>query len=150
MKIFEFLKNAGASVFGGILPDKDKDGVEASKKLNEHLGKSGIPNRGIQVEYDPKGEVRVTGKAPTQAEKEKILLAVGNVKGVDRVVDHITVEAAEPEARFYTVKSGDTLGKIAKEMYGDSGDYPKIFEANKPLLSDPDKIYPGQMLRIPA
>ena len=48
------------------------------------------------------------------------------------------------------VKPGDTLSKIAKEEYGDANTYMKIFEANKPMLSNPDKIYPGQMLRIPA
>ena len=50
---------------------------------------------------------------------------------------------------MYEVKSGDTLSKIAREFYGDAMKYPAIFEANKPLLSDPDKIYPGQVLRIP-
>jgi len=55
----------------------------------------------------------------------------------------------QPSSRFYTVKSGDTLGKIAKEFYGNAGKYPVIFEANKPMLKDPDRIYPGQVLRIP-
>ena len=55
----------------------------------------------------------------------------------------------EAASRFYTVQSGDTLSKIAREFYGDAGKYPRIFEANKPMLKDPDKIYPGQMLRIP-
>lgn len=53
-------------------------------------------------------------------------------------------------SKTYTVKSGDTLSKISKEVYGDSGDYNKIFEANQPMLKDADKIYPGQVLRIPA
>ena len=74
---------------------------------------------------------------------------MGNVQYVAHVVDHIAVSAPEPESRMYTVKSGDTLSKIAKEMYGDANQYNKIFEANKPLLSDPNKIYPGQVLRIP-
>ena len=56
----------------------------------------------------------------------------------------------EAESQFYTVKKGDTLSRIAKEMYGDASKYPVIFEANKPMLKDPDKIYPGQVLRIPA
>jgi nucleoid-associated protein YgaU len=50
---------------------------------------------------------------------------------------------------MYTVKSGDTLSAIAKEQYGDAMKYPQIFEANKPMLENPDKIYPGQVLRIP-
>jgi len=48
------------------------------------------------------------------------------------------------------VVKGDTLSAIAKEMYGSANKYPVIFEANKPMLTDPDKIYPGQVLRIPA
>ena len=55
----------------------------------------------------------------------------------------------EPESQFYTVKKGDTLSKIAKEFYGEASKYPQIFAANKPMLKHPDKIYPGQMLRIP-
>lgn len=144
MSIFDFFKNAGASVLGAI------PGADAAKKLAEHVSKSGVGSDSkIQVEYDPSGEVKVSGTATTQAEKEKILLALGNVKGVGKVTESISVESAEPAARFYTVQSGDTLGKIAKEFYGKAGEYVKIFEANKPLLSDPDKIYPGQTLRIP-
>ncbi len=58
-------------------------------------------------------------------------------------------EKKEPEAKYYTVVKGDTLSKIAKASYGDAMKYPVIFEANKPMLKDPDKIYPGQVLRIP-
>lgn len=175
MKIFEFLKNAGASVFGAAIPDR----AAASKQLNEHLARSGVvTGTGVHAEYQEDGSVKVLGTVGSQAEKEKILLAIGNVKGVEKVLDGIQVkrsaapaasapapaatpaaaggpkiveiEPEEPESRFYTVKSGDTLGKIAKEHYGNASEYPKIFEANKPLLSDPDKIYPGQVLRIPA
>lgn len=143
MSAFEFLKSAGAAILGAV------PGADAAKKLVDHVAKTGLPNGNIQVEYDPAGDVKVTGTAASQAEKEKILLALGNVKGVSKVTDQIKVENPEPAARTYTVQSGDTLGKIAKEMYGKSSEYPKIFEANKPMLSDPDKIYPGQVLRIP-
>jgi nucleoid-associated protein YgaU len=79
------------------------------------------------------------------------VLACGNVAGVEKVNDELTVaQGAAETPRFYTVKSGDTLSKIAKEMYGNANDYMKIFEANKPMLKDPDKIYPGQTLRVPA
>ena len=79
------------------------------------------------------------------------MLCCGNVAAVAKVNDMLTVAtAAEPESKYHTVKSGDTLSKIAKEAYGDANAYMKIFEANKPMLSDPNKIYPGQMLRIPA
>ena len=80
----------------------------------------------------------------------KVILALGNVQGVASVDDRVSVIAApEPEADLYEVKSGDSLSKISKHFYGDPMRYNEIFEANKPLLSHPDKIYPGQMLRIP-
>jgi nucleoid-associated protein YgaU len=79
-----------------------------------------------------------------------VILAAGNVYGVAAVQDMMTVDLSQPEAKFYTVVKGDTLSKIAKEFYGNANAYMKIFEANKPMLSHPDKIYPGQNLRIPA
>ena len=91
----------------------------------------------------------VRGKVPDQATREKIILVVGNTAGVAAVEDGLEVVAPEPEATFYTVKSGDNLSKISKAMYGDPNKYNVIFEANKPMLSHPDKIYPGQVLRIP-
>jgi len=81
---------------------------------------------------------------------EKIVLCCGNVSSVDHVDDNLTVVAPAAEARYYTVKSGDNLSRISKEMYGNPNRYTDIFEVNKPMLTNPDKIYPGQMLRIPA
>jgi nucleoid-associated protein YgaU len=108
---------------------------------------------GLEVErlnIDVKGDTAtVHGKVASQREKEKVVLAVGNTEGIAKVDDRLEVVKKEPEAKFYTVKSGDSLSKIAKEFYGDPMKYPSIFEANKPLLSDPNKIYPGQVLRIP-
>jgi nucleoid-associated protein YgaU len=92
----------------------------------------------------------ISGKAYDQSTREKIILVVGNVDGIAKVDDNMTVENKEPEAVFHTVERGDTLGKIAQEHYGSANKYPEIFEANKPMLTDPDKIYPGQVLRIPA
>ena len=87
---------------------------------------------------------------PDQATHEKIVLCCGNVHSVEHVDDRITVDAPADEAQYYTVQSGDTLSKISKDMYGDANRYNEIFEANRPMLSSPDKIYPGQMLRVPA
>jgi nucleoid-associated protein YgaU len=84
-----------------------------------------------------------------QADREKAVLVVGNTKGIAQVDDQITVETPAPEATYYTVQRGDTLSKIAREHYHDASKYPVIFEANRPMLKDPDKIYPGQKLRIP-
>ena len=92
----------------------------------------------------------VTGEVATQEEKEKIILAAGNIEGVASVEDHITVTGPVVAAsRFVVVKKGDTLSAISLTVYGDANKYQKIFEANKPLLKDPNKIYPGQTLRIP-
>ncbi len=82
--------------------------------------------------------------------REKVVLVLGNTAGIAQVDDRLEVERKEPEAQFYTVKSGDTLSKIAKQYYGNANKYPTIFEANRPMLQNPDKIYPGQVLRIPA
>ncbi len=100
----------------------------------------------------------MSGNAPSQEQREKIVLAMGNVHGVSKVEDNITVAEAGSsassgssagESKFYTVQSGDTLSKVSKEFYGDPNRYNAIFEANKPMLEHPDKIYPGQVLRIP-
>jgi nucleoid-associated protein YgaU len=90
------------------------------------------------------------GEVAKQEDGEKISLAVGNVEGVSSVDNRLEVAVPEPEAQFYTVVSGDSLSKIAKQFYGNANKYPVIFEANKPMLNHPDKIYPGQVLRIPA
>lgn len=90
------------------------------------------------------------GVAADQATKEKIVLCCGNVHSVAKVDDQLTVaQGSAPSAAFYEVKSGDTLSKIAKAEYGDANSYEKIFEANRPMLTNPSKIYPGQTLRIP-
>lgn len=105
---------------------------------------------GLKVSYNGDTDtVTLSGTAKTQADRERARLAAGNVQHVETVIDNIEVETPAAESRFYTVKSGDTLSKIAKEMYGNANDYMKIFDANKPMLSDPNKIYVGQVLRIP-
>ena len=94
--------------------------------------------------------VTVYGQAETQVAKELVVLTVGNNVDIGSVDDRMSVVEPEPvEATFYEVKSGDSLSKIAKAQYGDANKYNAIFEANKPMLKDPNLIYPGQMLRIP-
>jgi len=93
--------------------------------------------------------VTVSGLAADQATKEKEVLCYGNVERVAHVNDMMTVATPADESKYYTVVKGDTLSKIAKEFYGNANKYPQIFEANKPMLTHPDKIYPGQLLRIP-
>ena len=72
------------------------------------------------------------------------------MEGVAKVDDKMTVENPQPKSNYDTVVSGDILSKISKEHYDDANKYPVIFEANQPMLKSPDKIYPGQVLRIPA
>lgn len=162
MGIFSFIKDAGKKIFGidkertqgagktdQIENDERKENIKAAKKLETtvHDLNLKIENLKIVIENDM---AVVSGKALNQSTREKIILVVGNSEGISQVDDRMDVENAEPEAVFHTVERGDTLSKISKEHYGDPNQYPLIFEANKPMLKDPDKIYPGQVLRIPA
>jgi nucleoid-associated protein YgaU len=140
MGLYSFIKDAGKALFGGEAKAAEPDKLKAEV---ESVGAGGVE---VSVEGD---KVVLRGKAATQAEREKAILAAGNVEGVATVEDAIEVAAQEPESTFHTVEKGDSLWKIAEKAYGDGSKYMAIFEANKPMLSDPDKIYPGQMLRIP-
>jgi len=145
MSLLSFVKEAGEKLLDLLTPGN----ANASEQLKEHISKVGLGNPNVQatVEGD---KVTVTGEVGSQEEKEKILLAVGNIAGVGSVDDQITVTGpVVKEARFVVVKKGDTLSAISLTMYGSANQYNKIFEANKPMLSHPDKIYPGQTLRIP-
>ncbi|MBS0465597.1 MAG: peptidoglycan-binding protein LysM [Proteobacteria bacterium] len=155
MGLFSFIKEAGEKLFGG----KDAHAASPSADLNAQAGQAiatyiGTQNLGVsdlQVAFDgAAGKVTVAGVAPTQAAKEKVTLCCGNVAGVTDVDNQMSVTNPEPEAQYHDVVRGDTLSAIAKKFYGDANKYPAIFEANKPMLSHPDKIYPGQKLRIPA
>jgi nucleoid-associated protein YgaU len=148
MGLIDFVLGAGDKIFG----PKESD-QERSAKLENQVRRMGLPVEMLRI--DVKGEqATVSGKVSTQADREKIVLTVGNTNGISKVDDRLELvakkeEKKEPEAKYYTVVKGDTLSKIAKTSYGDAMKYPVIFEANKPMLKDPDKIYPGQVLRIP-
>lgn len=158
MGIFDFVKDAGQKVFRrGEEEETAQAEAEADEKLGElrrgneilrFVRDMGLPVEDVRVAFDD-GVATVSGKAESTKVKENIILAVGNIEGVARVDDRMTVEKTEPESTFYTVEKGDTLSKIAKEHYGDAMRYKEIFEANRPMLKDPDRIYPGQVLRIP-
>ncbi len=144
MGIFDFLKDSGE--------DLEQQEREMEKGKSEALTRQvqilGLKVEDLVVDFDD-GVATVSGKTPSQEEREKVVLVLGNTMGVARVDDQLVVEVAEPEATLYTVKGGDSLSKIAKAHYGDAMKYTVIFEANKPMLKDPDKIYPGQVLRLP-
>ncbi|MDQ3288021.1 MAG: peptidoglycan-binding protein LysM [Pseudomonadota bacterium] len=163
MGILDFVKDAGAKIFR-----KDEDRADANKPLGAHLRDHGIDPSTIQFRFSG-DTVVMEGMVPDQDTREKAVLIVGNVEGVGRVDDRLRVDKPRADfsgvtstststahgngnwsSRTYTVESGDTLSGISKKVYGDASKYPTIFEANKPMLKDPDKIYPGQVLRIPS
>ncbi|MBD9587489.1 peptidoglycan-binding protein LysM [Pseudomonas hormoni] len=145
MSIFSFVKEAGEKLIDLLTPGN----ANASEQLKEHISKVGLGNPNVQATVDG-DKVTVTGEVASQEEKEKILLAVGNIAGVGSVDDQITVTGPVVKAAtFVTVVKGDTLSAISLRVYGDANKYQKIFEANKPMLKDVNKIYPGQSLRIP-
>jgi nucleoid-associated protein YgaU len=164
MGLISFLKEAGEKLFPSAeaksapaspaapAPDIGALNDKAAKAIETYIASQGLKAESLDVDYDGATQtVTVSGIAPDQATKEKIVLCCGNVAAVAKVNDLLTVaQVTEPESTYRAVKAGDTLSKIAKEEYGDANAYMKIYEANTPMLKHPDKIYPGQLLRIPA
>ena len=169
MGIVSFFKEAGQKLFGSKEAEEAAQAVpaapdpavaqarsaelnaRAAQAIETYIASQQLTAEGLQVEFDGStSNVTVSGQAADQATKEKIVLCCGNVQGVNQVNDLLTVAAPADESRYYTVVKGDTLSAIAKAQYGNANAYMKIFEANKPMLGHPDKIYPGQLLRIPA
>jgi nucleoid-associated protein YgaU len=169
MGLMSFIKDAGEKLFGSHNPEKaaaeaataadpaaaqaklEAANAGAAAAIEKYIGAQGLNVDGLQVAFDGTTcEATVSGCANDQATKEKVLLCCGNVAGVNGVNDLMTVNEPADESRWHTVVRGDTLSGIAKAEYGNANAYMKIFEANKPMLSHPDKIYPGQTLRIPA
>ncbi|HNP36655.1 MAG TPA: peptidoglycan-binding protein LysM [Woeseiaceae bacterium] len=149
MGLFDFVKDAGAQLFN--------TDAEAARNIKQHLEvkTSGIKN--IDVKFDD-GVATISGDCINQATRDSAVLMVGNIKGVKKVVaDKLTVPApaakAPPELEekieYYTIAKGDTLSAVAKRYYGNASQYVRIFEANKDIIENPDKIFPGQKIRIP-
>ena len=143
MGLWSFVKDAGASLFGSKAEASELEPEAILKKEVENLG---LDTTGLDIKVEG-DKVKVSGQAATPAMQEKVILAVGNVAGVAEVEAEDHKDAKEPV--FYTVKKGDTLSAISQKTLGKASRYNEIFEANKPMLKHPDKIYPGQMLRIP-
>lgn len=149
MGLFSFIKEKGAKIFGKeeAAPVEEKKTLQAQALL-DYVKQLGLPYNRLKLSVTD-DDVKLEGEVAAQEDAEKIVLAIGNVEGVDQVDNLMTVATPAPQAKFYTVQSGDTLSKVSKEFYGDANKYNTIFEANKPMLTHPDKIYPGQVLRIP-
>jgi len=176
MGLFDFVKGAGEKLFGSDDPPEEAakadpakpayDPAFTSNQLKRKVEKLGLPIQELAVDFR-EGVAAIEGRVPSREVAEKAVLQVGNTTIVERVEDRLLVDAPAPPpveeaavetappapepppAVFYTVKRGDTLSKISKSHYGTWKRYPEIFEANKPMLADPDLIYPGQVLRIP-
>jgi len=162
MGLFSFLKNAGSGILKSSAAKNEakNKSAEAARERQEGLLEGilfsaglNIKNIDVEIENDT---VMVFGEAASNADREKAILILGNMDGVSSIDDRISVVTAAPEveaapeAQMYTVQSGDSLSKIAKHFYGDPMKYNLIFEANQPMLKDPNLIYPGQVLRIPG
>jgi nucleoid-associated protein YgaU len=158
MGLVAFIKEAGAFLFGHSAGNPAP--VSAASQLTvdvlqKQAAAVGVAVDNLAIELKD-GTATVHGSVVNQADREKLILAIGNTPGVAQVDDLLVVNApsaaqgsGQPAATLYTVKRGDTLSAIAKTYYKDASKYPRIFEANKPMLGDPNKIYPGQVLRIP-
>jgi len=146
MGLFDFVKDVGRQIF-------DTD-AEAADNIKQHLEikTTGLSN--LDVQFDD-GTVTICGDCKNQAVRDQAILIAGNIQGVEKVIaDDLKAPEPKPEepeekAEIYEIVSGDTLGAIAKRYYGNASKYMKIFEANKDIISDPNKIYPGQKIRIP-
>jgi len=141
MGLFDFVKDIGQKVFTA------ED--EASEKVKDYLEAEnpGVQNLGVNVQD---GVVTMSGVADSADALEKAVLMAGNIQGISEVrVDDLTAPEATEKVEYYVIKSGDTLSGIAAKYYGKGSLYPRIFEANREIIKNPDLIYPGQKIRIP-
>lgn len=141
MGLFDYVSNMGKKLFG-----KDDD---AQENIQAHIEENNPGIDDMQVSYND-GVVSLSGTAQSAEAMEKAVLMAGNVQGVEQVnIDGMTVPEETINVEYYVIQSGDTLSALAKKYYGNAMDYPRIFEANKEVIIDPDKIYVGQKIRIP-
>ena len=141
MGLFDFASDMGKKLFGS--------NDDPAEKIKESIEENNPGITDLGVAFDD-GAVDLSGKADSAEAVEKAVLLAGNVKGVTDVkIDNMDAPAPAPDVEYYTIVSGDSLSKIAKNVYGNAMDYPKLFDANKEVIKDPDLIYPGQKIRIP-
>lgn len=143
MGLFDFVADIGRKLF-----NKEED---ASKAVAEHLAEDnpGIENLSVTVEN---GVAKISGTAATAEAIEKAVLMAGNVEGIANVnIDGVVIQSGElaGDDEFYVIVKGDTLWKIAEQAYGNGAKYKAIVDANKEVIKDENKIFPGQKIRIP-
>ncbi len=140
--MFEFIKDIGEKLFSSY--------EEAAQKIKSHIQSDNPGVENVDVEVNEEGNLTLKGEAKDQAALEKAALMAGNVQGVSKV-DVSGVKVQEPKkqkVQIYEIQKDDTLWAIAQKFYGNGNMYKKIFEDNKEVIKDPDKIYPGQKIRI--
>ena len=141
MGLFDFVRSVGNKIF-----NRDE---EAAEKIQQHIEADNPGIKDMKVAFND-GVVSITGAADSPEAMEKAVLMAGNIKGVGEVkADAVKVPETGSKSEYYVIESGDTLSKLAKKYYGNAMDYPKIFEANREVIKDPDKIFVGQKIRIP-
>ncbi|WP_035791293.1 peptidoglycan-binding protein LysM [Kitasatospora mediocidica] len=157
MGLIDFVPSAGvkdpgvtAALAAASTPNTADLEQKAADSIRNDVTANGLTADGLDIAFDAAtATVTVQGEAPDQVTKEKILLVCGNIKGVTGVNDEMSVTAPSDPSQLYTVTAGDNLAKIAAQYYGNANDYPKIVDANQPMIVNADRIYPGQLLRIP-
>jgi nucleoid-associated protein YgaU len=143
MGLFDFALDMGKKLFG------NED--DPAEKIKEAIEEVSLDIEDLSVDFED-GKVALSGKAASVEAMEKAVLIAGNVQGVSEVSAEgmeTPPQPQEPKVEYYVIVKGDTLSGIAKRFLGNAMDYPKIFEANREVIKDPDLIYPGQKIRIP-
>lgn len=141
MGLLDFAVNMGRKLFS--------DDDEAAEKIKEHIEAENPGMKDVQVTFKD-GVVELGGSSDNAEAVEKAVLMAGNVKGVGEVkIDNVAAPAPAENVEYYVIQSGDTLSKLAQKYYGKAMDYPRIFEANREVIKDPDLIFVGQKIRIP-
>lgn len=144
MGLFDFAADIGRKLF-----NKEE---EASKAVTDHLAEDnpGVENVSVTVEN---GVAKISGAASSAIAIEKAVLMAGNIAGINNVnIDDVVITSGETLAgddEFYVIQKGDTLWKVAEKAYGNGAKYTAIVEANREVIKDADKIFPGQKIRIP-
>ena len=163
MGLFSFIRDAGKKIFGSKEEEQKKNPAATEEQIHQqqmqairqHVMSYGINIKNLDVRYTGLGEIAITGEAATMADYEKAALMAGNIMGITKVDNNLTIAqqpaavAAPKPSRTHTVEKGDTLWAIAEKVYGNGTKYQLIVEANQPMIKDANEIYPGQVLRLP-